>query len=142
LDNQIQILVVEDEKFMRQLVCRVLSDLGYRRVVEAEDGQQGLKILATAREGIDLIILDIEMPVVSGLEFLRLVRTNPASPNRNVPVIMLTGHSDLESLKETAKLGIHGFLAKPVSKASLEKQIKRALSSPPIDPAKIASAVR
>jgi FixJ family two-component response regulator len=50
---------------------------------------------------------------------------------------MLTGHSDMDHVREAAKIGIHGFLAKLVSKANLEKQIKRALSSPPIDPAKL-----
>jgi two-component system chemotaxis response regulator CheY len=137
MDQKLQILVVEDEKFMRDLICRVLNDMGYKQVLGAEDGQAALKLLQALKRGIGLIFLDIEMPKISGLEFLHIVRNSPSSPNKNVPVVMLTGHSDIDNLREAAKLGIHGFLTKPVSKASLEKQIKHAQTSPPIDPSKL-----
>lgn len=137
MKSQSLILVVDDEKFTRDIVCRLLADIGYKSVIEAEDGQKALKMFMTHKSNVGLVILDIEMPKLNGVEFLRLVRTNPLSPNKDVPVVMLTGHSDMENLAEAAKLGIHGFLAKPLSKANLEKQIKRALTSPPIDPAKM-----
>ena len=137
MEPQTRILVVDDEKFIRDLICRLLMDIGYKSLIEAEDGQEALRTLMTHKSNIGLVILDIEMPKVSGVEFLRLVRTNPSSPNKNVPVVMLTGHSNMESLMEVAKFGIHGFLTKPVSKSNLEKQIKRAMTSPPLDPAKI-----
>jgi two-component system chemotaxis response regulator CheY len=137
IELQTQILIIDDEKFIRQLVSRTLHDLGYRFLKEAEDGEQGLKILNHADGLIEVVLLDIEMPKVSGLDFLRVVRSHEKNSIRKVPVIMLTGHSDMDHVREAAKIGIHGFLAKPVSKANLDKQIKRALSEPPIDPAKL-----
>jgi YesN/AraC family two-component response regulator len=137
IELQTQILIVDDEKFIRQLVSRTLHDLGYRFIKEAEDGEEGIKILNHADGLIEVVFLDIEMPKVSGLDFLRVIRSHDKVSIRKVPIIMLTGHSDMDHVREAAKIGIHGFLAKLVSKANLEKQIKRALSSPPIDPAKL-----
>jgi two-component system, chemotaxis family, chemotaxis protein CheY len=140
-DSKLHVLVVDDEPFIRHLVCRVLLDLGYRSTLEAENGDQGLKALRTAAWPVSLVVLDIAMPKMDGLAFLRYLRTDPASKYKQVPVVMLTGHSEIETLRECAKLGIHGFLAKPVSKANLEKQIKRALSSPAVDPVTIPASL-
>ncbi len=137
IELQTQILIIDDEKFIRQLVSRTLHDLGYRFIKEAENGEDGLKIINHADGLIEVVLLDIEMPKVSGLDFLRVVRSHEKDSIRKVPIVMLTGHSDMDHVREAAKIGIHGFLAKPVSKANLDKQIKRALSEPPIDPAKL-----
>jgi two-component system chemotaxis response regulator CheY len=124
-----QVLIIDDEQLMRTLICSLLKDIGFKLVIEAENGEDGLKALATSSyPRIGLVILDINMPKLGGLEFLYALRTNPSNPNKDVPVVMLTGNSDKESVSKALELGIHGFLAKPVSKGSLEKQIQRALT--------------
>ena len=139
-ENKTRVMVVDDEPFIRQIVCRILFDLGYRQTVEASDGEAGLKALRSASWPIGLVMLDIAMPRMDGLQFLRALR-GPESGHKAVPVIMLTGHTELASLRECAAFGIHGFLAKPVSLANVEKQVNYALTSPPIDPAKIPGSL-
>ena len=132
--SRLEILLIDDEPFIRKLVGRMLFEMGVKLVVDAEDGADGFVKIKQSRHGFDLIICDLEMPVMDGMEFVRLLRSDNTLVNPNVPILILTGHSDADNVHETVKLGIHGFLAKPVSRANLEKQSKSAVSSSPIDP--------
>ena len=129
----LDILVVDDEPFIRRLIARMLFELGAKHIVEAEDGADGLAKLHQSRKGFSIIICDLEMPIMDGFEFVRMMRTDKKNPNTGVPVLILTGHSHEEYLYKSVKLGIHGFVGKPVSKAILEERILSAISSPPID---------
>lgn len=130
----LQILVVEDEKFMRQLVHRVLGEFGCHNIIEAEDGAEGYQSLVSVRPRINLVLLDLQMPRINGFQFLQRVRKEEDPLVRDVPIVVLTGHAELENVAKAAQIGIHGFLVKPVSKAAMEKQLRRAISGPPIDP--------
>ncbi len=131
---KVPVLVVDDDRFMRQLVVRLLSELGFKSSVEAEDGMDAIKQMKATQPEVQLVVLDLEMPKVDGFHFLDHVRNNPSVGYPNIPIIVLTGHANLENIRKAAEFGIHGFLVKPVSKANLEKQIQHALSSRPIDP--------
>ncbi len=133
------ILVVDDESFIRSLVMRMLNELGYNKVEQAADGVEASRILLNAHPPIGAILLDLEMPNVGGFEFLKYARNAQEVPNKLIPIVVLTGHSNRENIIQAAKLGIHGFLVKPVSKVLLDRQIKHALTSPMIDPSKIPS---
>ena len=135
---KLRILLVDDEKFICNLVQRMLMDLGYRSIATAGDGKEGLHTLVSASPPIDVVILDLEMPEIDGMDFLRYVRNDPATPDHEVPVVVLTGHADMENIQKAAAIGIHGFLVKPVSKAHLDKQIRRALEGIMIDPTKLS----
>ncbi len=130
----LDILVIDDEDFIRKLVVRMLYELGVKNIVEAEDGADALSKIRQFRKGFSVIICDLEMPTMDGFEFVRMLRSDKNISNPGVPVLILTGHAQEENVHETIRLGIHGFLAKPVSKAILEKRILSAISSPPIDP--------
>ena len=132
--SSLYILVIDDEPFIRQLIGRMLNELKVKHIIEAEDGFDGLSKVRQWRKGFDVIICDLEMPNMNGFEFVRQLRADKNISNPGVPVLILTGHSDEDSLQESVKLGIHGFLTKPVSKANLEKRIMSAINSPPIDP--------
>ncbi|MHA1598436.1 MAG: response regulator [Alphaproteobacteria bacterium] len=132
--SRMTVLVVEDENMMRQLLARVLHDIGFGKVLLVEDGAEGLQRLETTPEGIDLIILDLEMPIISGLEFLQMLRSSNTIPNRQMPVIVVSGHSEEKNLHEAVKLGVHGFLVKPLSRSALEQRIEHAFKSTTIDP--------
>ena len=126
--EKIHILVVEDEKFMRSLICRLLYELQAGRTTDVENGEEGIKALAVDALHVDLILLDIEMPDMDGLEFLQLVRNSEGTlQDPNVPVIMLTGHSEDDQVKRALKLGIAGYLLKPVSKKAMLTRIIYAL---------------
>lgn len=126
--KKIHILVVEDEKFMRSLICRLLYELQTRKTTDVENGEEGIKMLAADAPLVDVILLDIEMPEMDGLEFLQLVRHSEGTlQNPDVPVIMLTGHSEDDKVKRAMELGIQGYLLKPVSKKAMLTRIIHAI---------------
>ena len=133
----INILVIDDEAFMRTLITRLLRELGVPEVLTAADGKEGLDKLAREGGRVDLVICDLEMPNMDGFEFVEALRADKALPRPDVPVLILTGHSDAEYVRKAVELGIHGFLVKPVSREALTSRMEMALKSPAIDPARL-----
>lgn len=132
--HALEILVIDDEPFIRKLIGRMLFELGVKQVVDAENGHDGLTKLKQSRKGFDVVICDLEMPTMDGFGFVRLLRNDKTMPYQNVPVLILTGHADEDNIHKAVEQGIQGFLTKPVSKANLEKRIMQAIKSPTIDP--------
>ena len=132
--KDLRVLLLEDEQFMRDLIGRLLAELDVGVVVTATDGEDGYRKLKRARRPFHLVICDLEMPNVNGFQFLRRLRTSTEVVTPDVPVLVLTGHSDESTLHKVVELGVQGFLAKPVSKATLEERIRAATVAPEIDP--------
>ena len=130
----LRVLVIDDETFTRQILERTLNELEIGSVTLAIDGLDGLTIFSNARNNFDLVICDLKMPMMDGFEFVRRLREKKYLPNANVPILIVTGHSDEDSIQSAVKAGIHGYLVKPVSKKQLEKRIVSVLTSPQIDP--------
>lgn len=138
--SSLRILVIEDEAFMRRLIMRVLYELGAKHTYEAENGAEGFTQVKTLAGKLDLVIVDIEMPVINGLRFIEGLRKGIASKeSKDVPVIILTGHSDEENIQKAVQLGIQGFLVKPISSSALEKRIHSAIGAATINPNSTAS---
>jgi len=127
------VMIVDDEPMMRQLLARLLGDIGFGNVIAVEDGAEGLKRLETTHD-LDLVVCDLEMPIINGFEFVSMLRTSRSVINPRVPVIIVTGHSEEKNVHEVVRLGIHGFLVKPVSRLALEKRVVQALKAGTIDP--------
>lgn len=135
----LRILVLEDETFMRRLILRVLYELGVTTILEAENGSEGLTMVKAAAGKLGLVICDIEMPVMNGLKFIEGLRRGIASKeSMDVPVIILTGHSDEDNIQKAVQLGIQGFLVKPISSAALEKRILSSVGAAVINPKKLS----
>ena len=132
--DNLNILLVDDEQFIRQLVARLLRDMGVKEVTLASDGKDALEKLSTYGGRIDLIILDLEMPNMNGFQLVQKIRNGEAHVDADIPIIILTGHGQQEAVKAAVDLGVHGYLVKPMSKDALEKRIQVALSSGTIDP--------
>jgi len=109
-----RILTVDDEDFNLDLIEALLAPKGYE-VVQAANGKEALEILA--KKNIDLILLDINMPVMDGYEVCRRVKQDPRS--RHIPVIMLTSLTDRESRMKCMEAGAEEFLNKPADQAEL-----------------------
>jgi two-component system, chemotaxis family, chemotaxis protein CheY len=132
----LRILVIEDETFMRRLILRVLNELGIKLIEEAENGAEGLTQINKSAGRLDLIICDLEMPIMNGLKFIENLRQGKAGDGtKDIPVIILTGHSDEDNIQTAVQLGIQGFLVKPISSAALEKRIKSSVGASVINPA-------
>ena len=132
--KKLRVLLVEDDQFLRELTERLLRELGVRSVVSAVDGEDGFQRVTHARYPFDIIVCDLEMPHMNGFQFIRQLRSTNEIVNPDVPVLILSGKTDEESIHTAVELGIHGFLAKPVAKATPEKRIKLALTGPEVDP--------
>lgn len=120
-----RILLVEDEHFMRMLIVQALESLGFNTVHEAEDSQQAIRVLAT--EAVDLVITDIEMRPMNGLDLVKRIRTGQTALPRDARVIFLTGLGDMTTLSAASELDVHSFLIKPVSANQLRGKIEDAL---------------
>ncbi len=119
MPERAKILVVDDEEPLRRLLERELGRGGYL-VDTASTGEEGL---AKFREQIyNVVLLDIRMPGLDGVEMLRRMREESTIPE----VIMLTGHASIESAVECMKLGAYDYLTKPVKLEELELAIRRA----------------
>lgn len=111
--SRLNFLIVDDNKHMRALVKSILHALGVKNVLEASDGADAFKELR--HFPADVIICDWNMSPLDGLDFVRMVRTGSDSPNPFVPIIMLTGHTEMNRVMEARDSGVHEFLAKPIS---------------------------
>ena len=122
LIQQLRVLVVDDNPFMRNLVRGMLANIGVKKIFEAGDGIAALEMIRTVTP--DVVVLDWEMPLLNGPELVRIVRSPGAFPMPDIPIIMLTAHGERWRILESAKLGVNEFLCKPVSaKALLDRLI-------------------
>jgi two-component system chemotaxis response regulator CheY len=126
--KKLNILVVEDLKPMRELMVAVLRDLGVGHVSTASDGEEGFRALRTHNP--DILITDWEMAPVNGLELTRRVRLSPMSPNRLLPVIIMTGYTSPHRVTSARDAGITEFLAKPFTAETLVQRITHIINKP------------
>ena len=126
--DALKILLVDDNHHMRQLLNEVLRAIGVKHVFEAGDGAEALTIMRA--EAIDIIITDLAMQPLDGIDFVRLLRNSPDSPNQMAPVIMITGHSTHRRVNEARDVGVNEFLAKPVTARGIIDRINRIIGSP------------
>jgi two-component system chemotaxis response regulator CheY len=129
----IKILLVDDEPFMRKTIRAVLRAVGRFAVTEADDGDVALIIAAKLQP--DVVLCDITMPRLGGLDFVELLRCHTESRMRDIPVIILTGHAERATVIAAAKLRINGYLIKPISPKRLSGQLRSVLARRDVIPA-------
>lgn len=114
------VLAVDDSKTMRDMLEYTLKDAGYN-VVLAEDGQQGLTQLSS--NSVDLVITDINMPVMNGIEFIKNVRSDVT--NRSLPILILTTESGDDLKQQGRAAGATGWIVKPFVPEKLLKVVAK-----------------
>jgi CheY-like chemotaxis protein len=118
MKNGSTILVVEDEEIYRLIFKKVLESYGYK-VLEAANGLIGLEVLRTVK--VDLAIVDLEMPVMDGMEFTKWVK----EINPNFPLIIVTAHASSYSPKDILDANVNALLSKPLQMDELIKLVER-----------------
>lgn len=116
-----QILVVDDFSTMRRIVKNQLRELGFSNVTEADDGRTALQVLKSSR--IDFVVTDWNMPDVTGLELLKVMRSDDAM--KSIPVLMVTAEAKREQIVEAAQAGVNGYVVKPFAAETLKDKIQR-----------------
>ena len=124
----LKVLVVDDDHYMRKVVRTMLNAIGVKTVFEAPDGAAGLEALRVNNP--DLVIVDWEMPMIDGAQFVRMVRSPGEFPVPDIPIIMLSGHGDRWRVVEAARIGAHEYLLKPVSTKALHDRIIAIIGRP------------
>ncbi|MBV9556137.1 MAG: response regulator [Pseudolabrys sp.] len=126
--QQLTVLVVDDNAFMRKMVRSLLKNIGVEKIFEAADGIAGLE--AIRQVSPDIVILDWEMPLLNGPEFVRIVRSPGVFPLPDLPIIMLTAHGERWRVVEAVRIGVNEFLCKPVSAKALLERLISILAKP------------
>ena len=120
-----RVLIVDDSKPIRQLIRSLLNSFEVQNVGEASDGKDAIRSLQDSVP--DLIITDLEMAPMNGIEFARQVRNNPRSPNPDMPIVIMTGHTERQRILEIHKSGLTEIMAKPVTPNFLSRNILVAM---------------
>lgn len=126
--DQIKILLVDDSAHMRTMLTRILQSIGFDKIYEASDGSEGLSVLR--RAGADIVLTDLAMEPMDGIDFTRLVRNSSDSPNPTVPIIMVTGHLTLRRIQEARDAGVNEFVAKPITVKNVIERVQVVIDHP------------
>jgi two-component system, chemotaxis family, chemotaxis protein CheY len=126
--DKLTIMVVDDNPHMRKLVVTILQAFGVFRIVEAGDGNRAWAMLRETQP--DVIFLDWQMVGMNGLELVKLIRTSSQSPNPLVPIIMLSGHTQIDHVRQARDAGANEFLAKPVSVRAIMSRMVAVIEHP------------
>jgi two-component system chemotaxis response regulator CheY len=120
---ELHCLVVEDSPMMRQLLVFALSRVKQLKVTEADDGVDGLRKLAGGK--FDIILTDINMPIMDGLKLVKRVRTDPV--HKDVPIIVITTESAEEDRQRALALGANAYITKPIQAPQVIAKVKELL---------------
>lgn len=122
-DNKMKLLIVDDMTNMRRTIKNMLKYIGYEYIMEAENGNTALKKMKS--ESIDFVICDWNMPVVSGIEFLRKVRDDERL--KTIPFLMVTAEVEAPQIVQAAETEVDGYIIKPFVAKTLEEKINSIL---------------
>lgn len=126
--SNLRVLVVEDNNFMRLMVQRILESFDITDISIARDAYDGFDAAKAFLP--DLIISDWDMEPGDGLTLLDWIRNRPDSPDKYMPIIMLTGYSESKRVLQARDFGVNEFLAKPVTAQALYTRLASVVESP------------
>lgn len=124
----LNILIVDGNQYMRRLTRSMLMNLGAKSVLEAADGLAALEQIRNCDP--DVMLLDTDMPVLNGMEVMHIVRSPGVFPRPNLPIIMLTHHSQRSVVVQALRGGAHEFLIKPTSPKALHDRLMSIVLKP------------
>jgi DNA-binding response OmpR family regulator len=123
------ILVVEDDRAIRDLLVAFLKSGGFENVVAAGNAEEAFFYIFKDRGlHIQLALVDLVLPNASGLALIRRIRNAKSAHRRALPVVVLTGRTDTGTYKAAARRGIQGYLMKPISASLLVETVKKVLN--------------
>jgi len=126
--NELCVLVVDDNQFARKLLVAVLRAVGVRKIREAEDGAEALQHFGGTP--IDLVFTDVTMPVVDGIELIRMLSAPDTSPNPYVPIIVISAYCHVDTITQCRNAGATEFVAKPITAAAVIRRLQVVIENP------------
>jgi two-component system chemotaxis response regulator CheY len=131
IDKLIQglnILVVDDNAYMRKVTRTMLTGLGTKSVTEASDGFAAIEAIRACDP--DIMLLEWDMPILNGMEVMKIVRAPGVFPRPNLPTIMLTDRAGRKYVNEAMRAGVHEFMVKPTSPKALRERLASIVMHP------------
>lgn len=126
MSQELYALVVEDSPTMRQLIVFALSRVRNLKVIEAEDGVDGLKKLS--KKKFDILVTDINMPMMDGLKLVSMVRRDEV--HKDIPIVIITTEGAQEDRQRALSLGANAYITKPIQAPQVISKIKDLLQLP------------
>lgn len=114
-------LVIDNQKFVITIISKMLTQIGFGRILTAIDGETGFDVVVTHKP--DIIICEIAMKPVDGLEFLQRIRGEPSAAIAQIPVILITSELSVEVVVKAKELGVNATMIKPVLPVKLREKI-------------------
>lgn len=124
--KEIKVLIVEDSPTMRQLLIFAISRVAGSQVIEADDGLDALKKLAG--ETFDIILTDINMPIMDGLKLVKRLRSD--DKHADIPIVIITTEGGEEDRKKALALGANAYITKPIRAPQVIETVKGLLGLP------------
>jgi two-component system chemotaxis response regulator CheY len=121
MDLGMKVLVVDDFATMRRIVKNVLKQIGFTKIVEADDGSTALPVLKNDK--VDLIISDWNMPKVTGLELLKAVRSDDSM--KNIPFLMVTAEGQKDNIVQAVQAGVSNYVVKPFTPETIQEKLEQ-----------------
>jgi two-component system chemotaxis response regulator CheY len=126
MNINLNVLIVDDMHTMRHIMKNVLKQLGFTHIFEAENGQEAFAQIEPHK--IELIISDWNMPVMSGLDFLKKVRSTPAT--KHVPFLMVTAEGEKDHVSAAIREGVNNYIVKPFTAELVKKKLEMIFNKP------------
>lgn len=117
------ILIVDDSLMMHRIIGQILKSDGHK-VLKADNGKKGFEMTKTCKP--DAVIMDVEMPIMDGIESTKLIKADPETSN--IPVIIMTSLASEDDMEHCKEAGANGFLNKPISKDDLLKAVREMIA--------------
>jgi two-component system, chemotaxis family, chemotaxis protein CheY len=128
LIENLAILIVDESQYMRKLTRTMLMNIGVKAIFEAGDGVAALDAIRSANP--DVAIIDWELPVLSGLQVVKIVRSPDVFPKPHLPIIMMSTGASRADVAEAMRLGVNEFLVKPTSPRALQDRLLSIVVKP------------
>lgn len=120
-----KILIVDDFSTMRRIIKNILKQLGYSNIIEADDGSSALTLLK--KDKIDFIVSDWNMPKMSGLDLLKVIRSDEKL--KSIPFLMVTAEAQKEQIMKALQEGVDNYIVKPFTAEILKEKIDKIFSN-------------
>ncbi len=121
MKTDINVLIVDDFPTMRRIIRNLLKQLGFQKIMEAEDGKNALNVMKD--NSIDFVITDWNMPNMTGMELLETLRAD--SKFKSMPILMVTAEADKENILQAIQAGVNNYIVKPFTAEVLKEKIEK-----------------
>ena len=139
--EKLRFVVADDNSHARKILSTILHAFGAREILQAEDGADALELILASKP--DIAFIDWMLPTLDGIEIIRHVRRDPASPNPKLPIILVTSHTQRSRILAARDAGVSEFLRKPMSPQTVLERIASVVMTPrQADAAEPAAAIK